>query len=607
MKQKKKPHILNTHPRYQLTNLYGPFPDSALVSGDANQIPSYVTTIPDGSETGVYLAVDLGGTNCRVCSVDLHGDSTYTLRQVKHVVPPEFTVNQSHKPLFLFIAQKLADFLEQYHPETGTAAGSGTGTASTGSDETLQGHDAAVVNSGSLKEEEQADGAMWRKLGFTFSFTCDQTSLASGTLIHWDKGWSIPEALGKDPCAMLQWAIDELSLPVVVSALANDSVGSLLARSYVSGGNGDGTTSTLASAIFGTGTNAAYVEQMANVTKLHKPGGGQGASSYTVNDVTAINTEWGCFDEELNVLPSTRFDEELDKASPQPGEGMMEKRVGGLYLGELFRLAVVELGNTCRFDMAVPEDSPLYIAESLDASLLSCLAGDSTMGLSAATAGVAEALRATNVSRNDVQAMRLVSMAIVRRAARISGASLAAIIIRSGRLAERDDGMNQEMGKQACAVEERQLDSSLSSGHAGEGNHRTGLLFSIRAFVSKLLSLLGHGSTSQPSPSATTTTSFSAPTSTSTPTARPSTTPASAPAPATASLLPTVDIGVDGSIIEFYPGFEADMRAALRDVPQIGPAGEARLTIGLAKDGSSVGAALMALAAERQMVGDEMR
>lgn len=59
-----------------------------------------------------------------------------------------------------------------------------------------------------------------------------------------------------------------------------------------------------------------------------------------------------------------------------------------------------------------------------------------------------------------------------------------------------------------------------------------------------------------------------------------------------------VEIGVDGSLVEFYPTFEAEMREAIRDV--LGPAQERRVRIGLAKDGSGVGAALMALAASMQ-------
>ncbi|KAL8749264.1 MAG: hypothetical protein Q9184_006878, partial [Pyrenodesmia sp. 2 TL-2023] len=58
-----------------------------------------------------------------------------------------------------------------------------------------------------------------------------------------------------------------------------------------------------------------------------------------------------------------------------------------------------------------------------------------------------------------------------------------------------------------------------------------------------------------------------------------------------------VDIGVDGSLVEYYPGFEQYIREALREIEGIGEKGEKRIRIGIAKDGSGVGAALIALVA----------
>ena len=57
------------------------------------------------------------------------------------------------------------------------------------------------------------------------------------------------------------------------------------------------------------------------------------------------------------------------------------------------------------------------------------------------------------------------------------------------------------------------------------------------------------------------------------------------------------DIGVDGSLVEYYPGFEDYIREAFREMDGIGEAGEKKIHIGLAKDGSGLGAALIALAA----------
>lgn len=50
------------------------------------------------------------------------------------------------------------------------------------------------------------------------------------------------------------------------------------------------------------------------------------------------------------------------------------------------------------------------------------------------------------------------------------------------------------------------------------------------------------------------------------------------------------DVGVDGSLVEFYPGFECRVRGALRDI--LGVKVAKSIGIGLAKDGSGIGGGL---------------
>ncbi|KAG9015952.1 glucokinase [Tulasnella sp. 427] len=54
-------------------------------------------------------------------------------------------------------------------------------------------------------------------------------------------------------------------------------------------------------------------------------------------------------------------------------------------------------------------------------------------------------------------------------------------------------------------------------------------------------------------------------------------------------------------MVQFYPGFEDRLRAALRDL--VGGDAEKKVSIGMAKDGSGVGAALGALMAKKQAEG----
>ncbi|KAK8041765.1 glucokinase [Apiospora rasikravindrae] len=536
-----------------------------------SQIPSYVKAIPTGREKGVFLAVDLGGTNCRVCSVNLHGDGTYSLVQTKYPIPRPLTVNPSYKPLFRFIAEKIRDFLEE-HPESDI-------------------HDGSPNTNGSHLRRED-----FQKLGFTFSFTYEQHSLAKGSVMFWDKGWDIPEALGRDPCEMLQEGLDELRVPVLVVALANDSVGTLLTRTYTSskGGTSVRTTTTIG-AIFGTGTNAAYVEKLENVKRLHHRADFQ---TRQPEDLMVINTEWGCFgDGQDGLLPSTEYDEILDAASPHPRQEMTEKRISGLYLGELLRLIVVRLADENLFSMSLHPESPVYQRDGIECSLLSNIAGDDSNDCLQAIGYITDTFRAANVSVDDACAIQVISKAIARRAARLAGVALAAIVVQCGQRRESPPMTSSSLlssKTDTARVDQKPiLETKASSSRSTYKNGFSAMCRRFRAFVYGVVRSLGLGWLLRPAMAAK----------------------KNSGAPAVISPKPqlsssatmtndgddvgAIEVGVDGSLIEFYPKFEQEMREAVRDV--LGPDyDEKRLRIGMAKDGSGVGAALVALAATMQ-------
>jgi hexokinase len=111
-------------------------------------IPSYLQTVPHGKEKGTFLALDLGGTNLRVCEVTLLGDSKWTMKQQKYKVSDALKVGEV-TALFDYIAGSVDHFLT----EIGTSA----------------------------TEDEKLH------LGFTFSFPVLQSAIAAGTLIGWTK------------------------------------------------------------------------------------------------------------------------------------------------------------------------------------------------------------------------------------------------------------------------------------------------------------------------------------------------------------------------------------------------------------------------------------
>ncbi|KAI5816575.1 hypothetical protein BZA77DRAFT_57477 [Pyronema omphalodes] len=473
-------------------------------------IPTYVTGVPNGTEKGVYLAVDLGGTNFRVCSVSLSGDTKFTLTQSKAAIPRDMMVSDSHT-LFSFLAKEVEKFVKTHHAD-----------------------------------HFEEDTAHKLQLGFTFSFPVDQRAVNKGYLIRWTKGFDIKDAVGKDVCELLQKEIDALGLPVKVAALVNDTVGTLMARSYTS----PGSTGTLLGAIFGTGTNGAYVEKLSKITKMTKPGAQVGEYDKSTGEMV-VNTEWGSFDNNLKVLPNTIYDQQLDANSVNPGIQMFEKRISGMFLGEILRNAILGLKKDVGLLSAstIAENAPLYTPWSVDTSVLSFIEADTTSDLSESKKVLEEQLGipAVNLHTEEARAVKILVHAIGKRSARLSAIPIAAIVIATGKV----DKSRPTPAKGMSILEG--LKSAI-----------TGKPPAAAADIPTAPTVKGDKEKAQ-----------------------------------TAEDLDVIDIGVDGSVVEHYPGFEKFVREALREVPELGVEGEERIRMGVAKDGSGVGAALIALVASK--------
>ncbi|KAH6691380.1 glucokinase [Plectosphaerella plurivora] len=506
------------------------------------QVPSYVVKLPNGSEKGICLAIDLGGTNLRVCSVELHGDTTYSLLQSKVAIPFSLMTASTYKDLFHFIAKHTESFMLKNLP---------------GEVEKWR----RIAAQGSVTDEIRK--ANLHSLGFTFSFTFDQHAIDKGTLMYWTKSFSIDDAVGRDPCAMLQEAFDEIHLPLIVRALVNDTVGTLAARAYAA----PGTSQTLLAAIFGTGTNGAYMERIEDITKLH---GSPGFSNPGPDSFMALNTEWGGFDGKLEVLPVTRFDEALDRESVNPDDQHYEKRISGLYLGEILRRVLLEdlqSEKPC-LGLEVRPGSRLYEPYSIDSSFLSEVVRDAGNGLAVAKQAISRALGVESVTTEDAEAIKTVAAAIGLRAARLSAIAIAGVVIQSGRLVSA--GAPQSLSQ-----------SSLPPPKSFWGRFINSIMKPLRS-LGKFLGLRSRKEGRQPAKDEE---SLGSDSSSDQVNAQPG---------------KIIDIGVDGSLFEFFPSFEENLRIALREIPEVDLEGERRIRMGAAADGSGIGAALIAWSAAKQ-------
>ncbi|KAH3899561.1 probable Glucokinase-1 [Saccharomycodes ludwigii] len=429
-------------------------------------IPTFVLDKPNGTEKGVLMACDLGGTNFRVCSVTLNGDHTFELKQLKTKIPLEYLEDDTvtSEELFGFLARRIKVFMNKYHPD--------------GAKEIF-------------------------KMGFTFSYPVDQTSLSAGTLIRWTKGFKINDAVGKDVVQLLQDQLNKLELAnVKIVALCNDTVGTFLSHCYRSVNSDSLTVGEISEpvigCIFGTGTNGCYMEEIANIKKLPAE-----LRDDLINKqgkrYMCINTEWGSFDNELKVLPTTKYDIILDqKISPNPGFHLFEKRISGMFLGEILRIILVDLHQQeLLFQQFKVLPHRLSTPFELSTEVLSHIEIDDSTDLRETELNLLQSLRLPTNLQERVCIQKIVR-AISRRSAYLAAVPLAAILIKT-----------------------------------------------------KCLNRRYHGE---------------------------------------------VEIGCDGSVVEFYPGYRSMLRHALSLSP-IGPDGERKVHIFIAKDGSGVGAALCALVA----------
>ncbi|KQK09669.1 hexokinase-6 [Brachypodium distachyon] len=347
---------------------------------------SYVDNLPTGDEHGLFYALDLGGTNFRVIRVQLGGKEKRVVQQYEEVaIPPHLMVGTSIE-LFDFIAAELERFV-----------------ATEGDDFYLP-------------EGRQ------RELGFTFSFPVNQTSISSGTLIKWTKGFSINGTVGDDVVAELSRAMERQGLDMKVTALVNDTVGTLAGGIYDD-------KDVVAAVILGTGTNAAYVEHANAIPKWN------GLLPRSGNMV--INMEWGNF--KSDKLPHSEYDRALDFESLNPGEQIYEKMISGMYLGEIVRRILLKLAHDASLfgDVVPPKLEHLFALRTPD---MSAMHHDTSHDLRFMLSKLKDILGVADISLEARYITLHICDKVAERGARLAAAGIYGILKKLGRDRVPSDG-----------------------------------------------------------------------------------------------------------------------------------------------------------------------
>ncbi|KAF0760552.1 hexokinase type 2-like [Aphis craccivora] len=251
---------------------------------------TYVQDLPNGTERGKFLALDLGGTNFRILLIEL-GDKNYFHMDFETFKVPSQIQTGKGTELFDHIAKCLAEFVNKYNLDNKKAL----------------------------------------PLGFTFSFPLRQVGLTKGFLNSWTKGFDCSGVVGEDVVKLLKSAIKKRKdVKIDVCGILNDTTGTLMSCAWK-------TPNTKIGLIVGTGCNACYVEKVENVELF---------DGDKIKPHVIVNTEWGAFgdDGKLDAI-RTKYDREIDEDSLNPRKQRFEKMISGMYMGEIVRLAIVDLAN----------------------------------------------------------------------------------------------------------------------------------------------------------------------------------------------------------------------------------------------------------------------
>uniref|UniRef100_A0A671L2D5 hexokinase n=1 Tax=Sinocyclocheilus anshuiensis TaxID=1608454 RepID=A0A671L2D5_9TELE len=234
------------------------------LTATVKMLPTFVRSIPDGSEKGDFIALDLGGSNFRILRVKVSHEKKQTVQMESQIYEtPEDIIHGSGSRLFDHVAECLGDFMEKQK----------------------------------IKDKKLS-------MGFTFSFPCAHTKLDEAVLLTWTKRFKASGVEGMDVVKLLNKAIKKRGdYDADIMAVVNDTVGTMMTCGF------DDQRCEVG-IIIGTGTNACYMEELRHLDLVE---GDEGRM--------CINTEWGAFGDDGTLEDiRTEFDREIDRGSLNPGK-----------------------------------------------------------------------------------------------------------------------------------------------------------------------------------------------------------------------------------------------------------------------------------------------
>ncbi|KAJ5098208.1 hypothetical protein N7532_005209 [Penicillium argentinense] len=333
---------------YRLARRFSSTYRHLALTSDQQFLPTPVTQLPTGQETGRYLAIDVGGSNLRVAFIELLGEAVEESES-----RPADASERSRDTIRKAQRQRVKRTLERAWPIQEHLKMDKADDLFAWIGDCI----AEVVAESLTSDDTKKDIPAELDMGITFSFPIMQESLAEATLMPMGKGFAITSNLnlrkillnGYEKHTRRPEDEDEPSskrrklfaLPKLkIQAITNDTVATLASLAYAVKSLPNSRVAM--GIIVGTGCNATIPMKL---NSLHE------SKAKNVNAMNAdavetiVNTEWTISGaapplRELNV--TTKWDVELDRACARPGFQPFEYMTGGRYIGELIRLILFD-------------------------------------------------------------------------------------------------------------------------------------------------------------------------------------------------------------------------------------------------------------------------
>ena len=223
-------------------------------------------------------------------------------------------------------------------------------------------------------------------------------------MLEWSKEVKAPEVIGQMVGKNL---LEAMGTPNKEIVLMNDTVSTLLAGQAATAGR---EFDTYIGFILGTGTNACYIEHNKNITKT---------SGLDLNGNQIINIESGNF----NKMPRTDIDVEFDNTTKNPGRYSFEKMISGGYFGGL-----------CTTALKVAAKEGVFSDEtSVNLKNMAELSSEEVNKFVCKIDLKTNRLATTLVTGEDADAAAQIINALIQRSAKLTAASLAAVILKTGK------------------------------------------------------------------------------------------------------------------------------------------------------------------------------